>query len=144
MRSLAARPNIRAAVIWAGAVYTYEDMQKYGIDDNSYQPPPTTAARSRDRQRLRELYGDFDPDSSFWKTVAVTDYLKNLKGAIQVNHAVDDPVVDIGYSRDLMKLLDATSVPHELMEYSSGGHNISGPNFTKAMENTVEFFKKHL
>lgn len=63
---------------------------------------------------------------------------------IQLNHAVDDKVVNIGYSRDLIKLLGETNVPHELNEYSSGGHNISGASFVFAMENTVEFYKKYL
>src|SRR5690606_8606887 len=38
-RALAAMPEIPAVTIWGGAVYTYSDMQKYGIDDNSYRPP---------------------------------------------------------------------------------------------------------
>ena len=43
-----------------------------------------------------------------------------------------------------MTLLDKTNVPHELFEYPSGGHNISGTSFSIAMERTVAFFKKYL
>lgn len=144
MRAFAAQPDIPAVVIWAGAVYTYEDMQKYGIDDNSYRPPQQTTERQRKRQQLREAYGDPDPNHAFWKQVIPTNYLQDLKGAIEIHHAVDDDVVNVGYSRDLMTLLDKTQVPHELHEYQSGGHNINGTSFNEAMARTVDFYKKHL
>jgi len=50
----------------------------------------------------------------------------------------------VGYSRDLEKVLKDSLKNYEYFEYSSGGHNISGFNFTQAMERTVEFFKKNL
>jgi dipeptidyl aminopeptidase/acylaminoacyl peptidase len=144
LRAIAARPEIPAIVIWAGAVYSYEDMQKYRIQDGSYQPPPNDSERQRKRRELFAAHGEFSPDSPFWKQVAPTNYLNDLKGAIQLHHAVDDPVVNVGYSRDLVALLDKTTVLHELHEYQSGGHNISGSSFNTAMQSTVEFFKKHL
>jgi uncharacterized protein len=144
LRSLAARPDIPAAVIWAGAVYSYTDQLKYGINDNSYRPTGTNARNMQRRRLLFEKYGSPSAQSVFWKQVAPTNYLNDLKGAIQLDHAVDDDVVNIGYSQDLNTLLDKTSVPHELYEYPSGGHNISGSSFTQAMEHTVAFFKKYL
>lgn len=143
-RTLAAKPDIPAVVIWAGAVYSYEDFQKYRIQDGSYQPPPTGTQRASKRQQLFDRYGEFSTESSFWQQVPGTNYLTDIKGAIQLNHAADDSVVNIGYSRDLASLLDKTSIPHELNEYSGGGHNITGSFFTQAMQNTVEFFKKYL
>lgn len=144
MRSLAASPLIPAVVIWAGAVYTYEDFQQYGIGDNSYRPPSEQSASRRKRNELFEAYGQFNPKSEFWKLVPATNYLSDIKGAVSLNHAVDDSVVEIGYSRNLKSLLDRTTIEHELNEYSSGGHNLSGATFNQAMQNTVEFFKKHL
>lgn len=144
LRSLAVKPTIPAAVIWAGAGYTYADMQKYGIDDNSYRPPTQITQRQGRRQRIRDLYGDYSASSNFWRQMAATNYLNELQGAIQLNHAIDDAVVNIGYSRDLNALLDSTSIPHELKEYESGGHNISGSSFNAAMANTASFFKKYL
>lgn len=96
------------------------------------------------RRLLFDTYGEFSKESAFWKTVAATNYIQDMKTPLQLNHAVDDNVVDIGYSRDLVKLLDETEIPHELNEYPSGGHNISGSSFNAAMNNTVEFFKKYL
>lgn len=144
MRSFAAAPDIPAVVIWAGAGYTYVDLLSYRISDMSYRPPPANTERQRKRQALRDAYGEFDASSPFWKQVAVTQYLPDLKGALQIHHAVDDDVVSIEYSRNLMKLLDATAIVRELHEYPSGGHNITGASFTKAMERTAGFFRTRL
>lgn len=144
LRSLAIKKDIPAAVIWAGAVYSYEDRVKYGINDSSYRPPQADVQRQARQKALYDKYGEFSPDSPFWKQVAPTNYLNDIKSAIQLNHAVDDDVVNIGYSRDLTSLLDKTKVVHELHEYPSGGHNITGPSFVAAMQNTIEFFKKYL
>ena len=143
-RALAAKPDIPAIVIWAGAVYTYKDLSEYGIQDSSYQPQPSDQERQKKRQQLRELYGDPKDGNPFWEKVAMTNYLTDIKGAIQLNHAVDDNVVSIGYSRNFNSILDKTKIPHELHEYPSGGHNIIGSSFTSAMQNTVDFFKKYL
>jgi dipeptidyl aminopeptidase/acylaminoacyl peptidase len=144
LRSLAARPQIPAAVIWAGAVYSYTDLSKYRLNDQSYRPPTTSTSTQRKRQELFDKYGQFENTNPFWKLVAPTNYLGDLKGAIQLNHANDDDVVDIGYSNDFNSLLDKTEVHHELKVYPSGGHNISGVYFSEAMKNTVDFFKKYL
>lgn len=144
MRAFAAAPEIPAVVIWAGAGYTYKDLTTYRISDNSYRPPVNNTERQRKRQELRDTYGEFNADIPFWRQVAVTDYLPELKGAIEIHHAVNDDVVSIDYSRNLIKLLDATNVIHQLYEYPSGGHNISGTSFSTAMSRTVAFFKKYL
>lgn len=144
MRSFAARPQIAGVVIWAGAVYTYLDQQQFGIDDNSYRPPPQDSERARRREELMKVHGTPSPESAFWKLVAPSNYLSDLQGAVEIHHAVDDIVVDIRYSRNLMSLLAQTKVPHQLYEYQSGGHNINGGSFSVAMQRTVEFFKKYL
>ena len=144
LRSLAIHPTIPAAVIWAGAVYSYTDLVKYGIQDNSYRPPNSNARQQNQRRLLFEKYGSPSAQSIFWRQVASTNYLDDLKGAIQIDQAIDDDVVNIGYSRDLNALLDKTAVPHEFHEYPSGGHNISGTSFDQAMSQTVAFFKRYL
>ncbi len=144
MRAFAAKPEIPGVVIWAGAVYSYEDQRKYGISDNSFQPSTISSRRQSLRRQLFEKYGSPSASVDFWRMVAPTSYLNDLKGAVEIHHSVDDDVVNIGYSRDLNALLDKTSVEHELHEYPSGGHNISGDNFNLAMQQTVDFFKLYL
>ncbi|HRN96709.1 MAG TPA: prolyl oligopeptidase family serine peptidase, partial [Candidatus Levybacteria bacterium] len=111
----------------------------------SYQRPVISLTpRPNSRQRIGEVHGEPESNSPFWQQMAPTNYLTDLKGAVQLNHATNDDVVTVQYSRDLNRLLDATSVPHELHEYSSGGHNIDGSAFVEAMGNTVAFYKKYL
>jgi uncharacterized protein len=143
-RALAVKPDIPAISIWAGAVYTYTDLAEYMIQDSSYQPPSDDSPSRRKRAEMIAKYGQFDPESWFWKQVPMTNYLGDIKGAIQLNHAIDDDVVNIGYSRNFDSILDKTKIPHELNEYSSGGHNFIGGTFSEAMRTTVEFFDRHL
>ncbi len=143
-RSFIAKTDIPAVVIWAGAGYTYSDLLDYRLMDTSYRAPQQSTERARKRQLLREAYGDFNPESIFWKQVAPTNYLNGVRGAISLQHAVDDSVVSIEYSRNLKKILDSSTISNELNEYQSGGHNLSGRSFTQAMQKTVEFFKKNL
>lgn len=89
------------------------------------------------------MYGKFSPQSKFWQQVAPIDYLKNTPVAIQIHHAVDDPVVNIEYGRNLVAKLKDSQVKIELWEYPNGGHNISGPSFSQAMQRTADFYKKH-
>lgn len=144
LRSFAAKPDIPAVVIWGGAGFTYTDLQEYRINDNSYRPQSSDSPSRRKREELTKTHGQFTADSDFWKQVNPSNYLKDLKGAIQLNHAINDDVVSVNYSRNLNKLLDDTSVIHELNEYPNGGHNISGASFNQAMENTTQFYKDHL
>lgn len=143
-RSFVVASEVPAMVIWAGAGYSYWDLQNYMIQDDSYRPPQPDSERARKRQALREAHGEFSEDSAFWRQVVPTNYLDGVAGAIQLNHAVNDNVVSIEYSRNLMKILDGTKIIHELKEYPDGGHNINGGSFTPAMQNTVEFFDKYL
>lgn len=144
MRAWAARPEIPAVVIWAGAVYTYGDREKYGINDSSFSPNSLNTQRQSRRRELFEKMGSPSAQSNFWQQVIPTNYANDLKGALQIHHAVDDDVVNVGYSRDLIKILENTSVPHALYEYPSGGHNISGASFETAIQRTVDFYKEYL
>ncbi|GIW57415.1 MAG: hypothetical protein KatS3mg083_360 [Candidatus Dojkabacteria bacterium] len=57
LRSMAVKPDIPAIVIWAGAVYSYVDMQKYGIQDLSYRPPQNMSLLRSKRNELFKKYG---------------------------------------------------------------------------------------
>lgn len=144
LRSWAVKKDIPAVAIWAGAGYSYVDLLTYKINDESYNSPQNDTRRLKLGEQIRKLYGSPSMESSFWKQVAPTQYLSELKGAIAMHHAVDDSVVNVGYSRDLMQLLDQTTLPHTLDEYPTGGHNIKDESFDLAMQRTVDFFSKYL
>jgi fermentation-respiration switch protein FrsA (DUF1100 family) len=150
LRAMEIEPDIQAGVIWAGAVYSYDDFAIYGITDSSYRPPPTPENQDsganplRRSQEIFETYGRPDTRVDFWKAVSLTENIDFLNRPLQIHHAQDDPVVNIGYSIDLAAVLQEHGKPYEFYTYEGGGHNLISPYFDQAMLRTVEFFKKNL
>jgi dipeptidyl aminopeptidase/acylaminoacyl peptidase len=149
LRAMLIEPDIKAGVIWAGAVYSYDDFQKYGINDTTYRPPQPqgTQAASGSRRRSREIfdtYGRPDTQVDYWKAVSLTENIDLLNSPIQLHHAQDDTVVNIGYSLDLAAVLQENGKPYELYTYEGGGHNLISPYFDQAIIRTVEFFRDNL
>lgn len=153
LRAMLVSEEIKAGVIWSGAVYSYEDFAKYKINDNSYIHKPYESKEgisqknreiSPEIQKIRTDPDSIDFNSEFWTAISLTKNIKYLSGPLQIHHAVNDPVVNIGYSRDLVEILKENSKKYEFFEYNGGGHNISSPYFETAMERTVRFFKDNL
>ncbi len=144
IRSILAKPDIPAAVVWSGSVFTYQDFIDYGIDDDSYQPPDPDSPRRKRRQELFDTYGRFRLESNFWSQVSPLDYLSDIQGSIQLHHATNDNVVNIEYSRNIYNLLMQNNINSEIYEYQQGGHNLVSPAFSNAMNRTVNFFKNQL
>jgi dipeptidyl aminopeptidase/acylaminoacyl peptidase len=149
LRAMLIEPEIKAGVIWAGAVYSYDDFANYGIDDNTYRPPVTPQAgeaagsQSR-RQAIFETYGRPNTQVDYWKAVSLTENIEFLNNPIQIHHAEDDPVVNIGYSYELAAALQENGKEYEFYTYEGGGHNLISPYFDQAMLRTVEFFRNNL
>lgn len=157
LRAMLVSDEVKAGVIWAGAVYSYEDFGKYRISDSSYsgrrrddrdEPEDSEHIRenSENIQNLRENPETIDFSSDFWNSISLTANLTYLESPLQVHHAVDDPVVNVGYSRDLKNSFEdfGKADLYSLYEYPGGGHNINSPYFEQAMQRTVEFFKENL
>jgi alpha-beta hydrolase superfamily lysophospholipase len=149
LRAMEMEPGIQAGVIWAGAVYSYDDFTKYGISDPSYRPPPTqeSGGESGSRRRSQQIfdtYGRPDTAVDYWKAVSLTENIDYLTSPLQIHHAQNDPVVNIGYSIDLAAVLKAHGKEYEFYTYEGGGHNLVSPYFDQAMQRTVAFFKDHL
>ena len=145
LRAMLVEPAIAAGVIWAGAVFSYDDFVRYSITDPSYNPTAATNLSSRQAgQQIQEVYGPPDTTVPFWKAVSLTEHIDLLKAPLQLHHALNDSVVDVRYSADLAAVLNAAGKMHESYQYENGGHNIGAPAFDEAMRRTIEFFQKHL
>ena len=144
-RTAVTSPDVKAVVIWAGAVYTYEDRERYGLNDNSFVRNRGESGRIFSRSRaLFEEHGEFSVDNPFWQAMVPTNYLEYLTAPTQLHHAENDTVVNVGYSQDLVSLLEPAGKEIELFTYASGGHNITGSAFSQAMQRTVAFFDQQL
>jgi dipeptidyl aminopeptidase/acylaminoacyl peptidase len=153
LRAMLVSDDIKAGVIWAGAVYSYEDFGKYGISDNSYVRRPQQPSEQREDlhrenspevQKLRDNPEEVDLNSDFWTSISLTKNINYFSGALALHHAVNDDVVDIGYSRELAEVLKSAGKDYSVYEYEGGGHNIVSPYYETAMQRTVDFFNEKL
>jgi dipeptidyl aminopeptidase/acylaminoacyl peptidase len=146
LRAMLIEPDIKAGVIWAGAVYSYDDFMKYGIDDNTYRPPATPEGPDRPRRSrvIFDAYGRPDTRTDYWRAVSLTENIRFLENPLQLHHAQDDPVVNIAYSEDLAAVLQANGKGYAFFNYEGGGHNLNSPYFDQAMLRTVAFFQESL
>lgn len=145
LRAMLVEPDIKAGVIWAGAVYSYDDFVKYRISDPSR--PASVAEQSPSRRRSRALitlYGEPNLTRPYWQAVSLTENIDYLQSPLQIHHAIDDTVVNIGYSVDLSNILTQHGKYFEFYQYNGGGHNITSPYFEDAILRTVAFFKAYL
>lgn len=143
LRAMLIEPDIRAGVIWAGAVYSYDDFSQYGITDTSFVRVPESSGSRRSRE-LFERYGRPDTTVDFWRAVSLTENIDYLQSPLQIHHAINDDVVSISYSIDLAAVLEANGKDYSFYQYLTGGHNIDGQSFTDAMQRTVAFFRENL
>lgn len=143
LRAMLVEPDIQAGVIWAGAVYSYDDFVKYAISDTSFVRRPDSPGLRRSRA-IFDTYGQPNTAEPFWQAVSLTHNIEYLQKPVQLHHAVDDDVVNIGYSRDLADVLLTSGKTYEFYEYDSGGHNIGSPSFDQAMSRTIAFFQQYL
>ena len=149
LRAMLVDPDIQAGVIWAGAVYSYEDFLTYGINDHTYRPPATPEDVEEDEhlsgtRAIFEVYGWLDTDQYYWQAVSLTENIEYLKSPIQIHHASDDPVVNIEYSYGLAGVLLENGKDYEFYVYENGGHNLISPYFDQAILRTVQFFQDNL
>ena len=145
LRAMLIEPAIKAGVIWAGAVYSYDDIARYSIQDSSYVPPSPESPGRRRGQEIRATYGQPNTAVPYWKAVSLTEHIDLLQAPLQLNHALER-------RRGQRRLLGRSGgraatragKEYEYYQYDGGGHNINSPYFEQAMQHTIEFFKAHL
>lgn len=150
LQVMVATSDVKAGVIWAGLMGSYEDLlelwwwPRWGRVDGI--PNPTQEPgdqRGRWAQELEEIYGSFEENQEFWRSISPTSYLSDLSGPIQLHHGTSDATVSVGFSEILYAHIQALDMPVELYLYEGDNHNISN-GFGTAMARSVEFFDRHL
>jgi dipeptidyl aminopeptidase/acylaminoacyl peptidase len=154
-KAIVIEPEIKASVVWGGVVGTYADMYEYwwGRRDNPSAQSGLTnwtpsqreqSARRSSRQQFVEQYGQPKDGSDFWKEISAPTYFSAVTGPVQIHHGLSDETVPFELSQQMNKYLKEAGKSSELFEYKGGDHDISDPNFTVAMNRTIEFFRKNL
>jgi dipeptidyl aminopeptidase/acylaminoacyl peptidase len=135
LRAIEVSRDIKAAVMWAGVVGSYEDLLV------TYRTKIPWI--QKDPQDLIKRYGEPSMVSLFWSKMDPYSYIQNITAPVQLDHGTADDSVPIEISRHLRDKLTAAGKTVEYYEYPGSDHNIS-QGFTKAMERSVAFFKKYL
>lgn len=140
LRAMVTSSDIKAGVIWAGVVASYEDLF-YNWRRRSFTPPP--GVRSSWRQTLVEQFGEPSKNPVFWNSLAANSFLKDLSGPLQLHHGTGDTSVPVDFSRKLEEQMKQAGKAVELYIYEGDDHNLSA-SFNLAMFRSIAFFDKFL
>jgi dipeptidyl aminopeptidase/acylaminoacyl peptidase len=142
LRAMVSGRNIKAGVIWAGVVGSYEDLLNNWRRRTSVTPSVMPQAR-RWRQELVEKYGTPETNPQFWNSISANSFLSDLSGPIQLHHGTLDTSVPFEFSEKLADQIMNEDKAVEIYAYDGDDHNLSR-SFSLAMERSVNFFDKYL
>ena len=137
LRAMVAQQNVRAGVIWAGVVASYEDMFQ------SWFGRGGSSSRRGWRGETVDQYGTPDENPAFWNSLSANSYLTDLSGPIQIHHGTADPSVPYEYSVTLDEQIRAAGRFTELFLYPNDDHNIA-TNRDNALTLSVVFFNQYV
>lgn len=145
LRSMIVRPNdIKAGVIWAGVVASYEDMANNWRRTVPFMLSESERAfRRPGRQALIDKYGSFDQNPDFWDSITPISHVDDILSPIQIHHGSNDQDVPVLFSERLDEALKKADKTHEFYVYEGDDHNLSN-NLSLALDRSVEFFDKYV
>lgn len=140
LRAMVTTDDIRAGVIWAGVVASYEDLM-----NNWRRPVPVTITQRvrRWRQDLLERFGTPQDNAAFWDSISPIRYVDEASGPIQLHHGTKDESVPLEFSASLHEAMQEAGLPGDFYQYEGDNHNIS-LNFRTAMQRSLAFFDAHV
>jgi uncharacterized protein len=144
LESMVVNNDIKAGVIWAGVVGSYDDLfNRWRRRQSTPRPSPTPGGRGWWRYEMSQLYGEPSENPEFWESLSATSYLDDISGPIQLHHGTNDSSVDVELSQNLEKRMKDAEKEVELFIYRGDDHNMSA-NLSLALSRSVNFFDKHL
>jgi dipeptidyl aminopeptidase/acylaminoacyl peptidase len=143
LRAMILSEDIKAGVIWAGVVVSYDDLLTRWRRSSASGPTSTPSPRRRWRWDLVANHGSPQENPEFWDTISSNTYLEDLSGPIQLHHGTMDESVPVEFSEILYAEVQEVGKIAELYTYPGDNHNISN-SFGQAMTRTIEFFNRYL
>lgn len=139
-RAMVVRDDIKAGVIWAGVVGTYEDLLENWSRRN---PVPVTIPRRARRWRddLINEFGTPEANPAFWASISANAYVSDLSGPVQLHHGTNDGDVPVLFSERLYTDIIAADEYAEFYTYAGDDHNIAA-SFNTAMQRSVDFMDR--
>jgi len=146
LRAMVVFKDIKAGVIWAGVVGTYQELLTKWRRVKSWQASAKEVAGhiSSIRQHLVDQYATPDKNSTFWHSIDPRYYIEDISGPLQLHQGLADEEVPTLFSENLYKDLKKAKKVVEFYTYQGADHNISEPSFSAAINRSLEFFNKYL
>ena len=143
LRAMVISPDIKAGVIWAGVVGTYDDLlNRWHLP--SFGPTPTPPPGAVNWRRVWvELYGTPEQNPEFWNSITANAYLMDLSGPLELHHDLEDSEVPYAFSDQLARQAQSAGKTVELYSYPGDDHNLAN-SFGLAMTRTIDFFDRYL
>ena len=142
LRSMVITGDIKAGVIWAGVVGSYEDLL-YNWRRGTSSSPDSQPRPGSWRATYTGLYGTPEENPEFWNSISANSYLSEISGPIQLHHGTSDTDVPVEFSEKLFYQMLEVNQYVELYKYDGDNHNISN-YFSTAMQRTIEFFDRYV
>jgi dipeptidyl aminopeptidase/acylaminoacyl peptidase len=145
LRSMVVSNQIKAGVIWAGVVASYQDMF-HRLGQSASAASGTTPPGSTRRSWRADLVGRFgtpEENPAAWSAVSPNAYLPEISGPLQLHHGTADHSVPVEYSTRLQEQMDSAGKPSEIFIYDGDDHNLAG-SLSTALARSVEFFDRHV
>lgn len=145
LRDLEVSSDIKAAVIWAGVVGSYDDLMNHWTRRVPFVPSQRQLTlRNRGRESLTNQHGTPQSNPTFWDAIDPSKNLMYVNVPVQLNHGESDEEVPVEFSQKLYAALKSSGKTVEFYSYPGADHNISGESFNLAMQRSLEFFNKYL
>ncbi len=143
LRSMVASQDIKAGVIWAGVVGSYQDLfDRWRLGPGQAEEDPPFWIQ-RYRAILFEALGTEEPDQVFLDSISANAYLTDLSGPVQLHHGTGDISVPVSLSQTLYQEIQAVGGNVAYYEYEGDDHNLSA-FFTQAMLRSISFFDQYV
>ena len=135
LRAMVVDSKIKAGVIWAGVVGSYEDLFERWFRSGS--------SRRGWRSGMVDQYGTPEENPAFWASLSANSYLHDLSGPVQIHHGTGDTSVPYSLSVILEEQIREVGEPVELILYQGDDHNIAR-NRDNALITSVVFFDRYV
>ncbi|MFN8469269.1 MAG: alpha/beta fold hydrolase [Caldilineaceae bacterium] len=141
LRAMVTDPSIKAGVIWAGVVASYQDLVERWNTQRSLSDAAPAARRWR--AQLLDEYGTPEENPAYWASISANSYLKDLSGPVQIHHGTNDAEVPTEFSLKLFDQIKVAGQTAEIYTYLGDDHNIS-QSLNTAIQRSVAFFDKYV
>lgn len=144
LRAMVISPDIKAGVIWAGVVGSYEDlMTRWRRGAGPTPTPPAFISPGRSWRGWASLYGTPEENPGFWSGMSSNAFLNEISGPVQLHHGTADEDVPLEFSEILYAQMQAAGQTAEFYSYPGDNHNLAN-YFTLAMQRTLAFYDQYL